>query len=992
MKFDISYENNEIYKGAIPYFLENSKCRNTIYISCSNRNIDEYYFMLGKISEKKIMKIENENENNINKLGDIYNFHKSLLGKERKVILMNLETALGNFSENFDKIDLKKNKHIKQSRLIERMLQYNYQYNYLVEKVGEYSKRGDIIDIYPANKENPIRIEFFGDEIESMRYFDIDSQKSIQELDEIEILSINHTEEKKSIVDILEIVESTDIYLENTDMLLYKLEEYIMINKDSEEKYRKRFENIMKKFNEIKIKRFTSEEIEFFRKIENIEKIAKEKNIYIYTENKNIMSKYNIDGVNIEKKDYFEGFYNKNQLILTERELSGIKINVHFNKRKDSLKLKNINQIKIGDYIIHENNGVGIYLGMEIINNKDYLKIKYADEDKLYVPIEYINRIEKYIVEPGYIPEVYKLGTRGFKRKKDKLRKNIVEFAIELVKIQAKRNLKKGFIFSKDSLWQEEFEEKFPYTETKDQKRAINDVKMDMETGKVMDRIVCGDVGYGKTEVALRAAFKAVFDNKQVVLLAPTTVLVNQHFKRFTERFSEFPVNIEMISRLEKGKKQTEIIKGLKEGKIDIIIGTHRILSNDISFKNIGLLIIDEEQKFGVGAKEKIKKYKNEINILTLTATPIPRTLNLALLGIKDISIIETPPKNRLPIETKIIKKEIENIKEIILKEIARDGQVFYVYNSVKMMKNKLKELENMLPKYIKIAYANGQMEAAKIKETIEKFENGDYDVLLTTTIIENGIDIENVNTIIIENFDKLGISQIYQLRGRVGRSGKKSYCYLLYNSDKLITKKGKAKTQVFSNMNELGAGFELSLEDMKIRGAGEILGDKQHGAVETFGYDLYLKMLREEIENIKYNKNLNTVSPIIEIKETGFIPTDYINQSEKFKIYKRMVQMEKYNQIVEIEKELLDRFGEIPKPVNELLEYYKIKTLCIEAKVRFLKEMKENYKIYFFENRVEIDKVNMLLLRGEAKYTSKEKALVIPKKKNIEKILEKII
>lgn len=993
MKFKISLNSDNIlYRGAVPVFLNNMKKEKIVYISSSNKNIEDYYQVLKEISKKNIIKIENDNNDEKIKIGEKLKFIYSINSNEESIILINLETALENYNLDKDYIKINKNIEINPKKIIEKIVEMGYSYNYLLEKKGEYSKRGDILDIYPIHEENPIRIEFFDEKIENIRYFDIDTQKSINFIDEIIITTFKENKEEESIIQILDKYnKDISVYVENTDILLYKLEEYIMINNHKEKIFRERFEKIKQNYINLNLKRFTNEEIDKFMKVQKILEINKEKKVYIYTTNEEDYKKFQKENIIVENKDYFEGFYFENGVVLTQREIKGIKTYNRINKRKEAARINDINQIMNNDYVIHENFGVGLYIGIDSIEDKDYIKIKYADEDCLYVPVDYINRIEKYISEPGKIPEIYKLGTKGFKKTREKLKKDIEEFALELVNIQAKRNLKKGFVFSKDTIWQEQFEEKFPYIETIDQKKAILDIKNDMETGKIMDRVVCGDVGYGKTEVAMRAAFKSVMDGKQVAVLAPTTVLVNQHYNRFMERFSEFPIKIEMISRLEKNKVQSQIIKKLTTGEIDIVIGTHRILSDDIFFKDLGLLVIDEEQKFGVKAKEKIKKYKNDINILTLTATPIPRTLNLSLLGIKDISIIETPPKNRIPIETKVIKYDKNKIKDIILKEIARDGQVFYVYNSIKSMEYKVKEMEKFLPDYIKTAYIHGQMESEIIKDKIKKFESNEYNILLTTTIIENGIDIENVNTIIIENFENLGISQIYQLRGRVGRSGKQAYCYLVHNVEKIGTLKGKKKVEVFDEMNELGTGFQLSLEDMNIRGAGEILGEKQHGAIESFGYDLYIKMLKEEINKIKNKGNLSKEEPLINLNINFYIPDDYINQNEKLRIYKRIVRIDNENDLKEFEKELKDRFGKMPDAVKNLIFYYNLKIIAMDCFIKEIKEKKDGYYLKFFENKIEIDKINMILLSGDALYKSKESSIFVQKEKDIINILKKL-
>ena len=837
--------------------------------------------------------------------------------------------------------------------MIEFLQENGYEQSYLLEKKGEYSKRGDILDIFPPNAENPIRLEFFDTELESIREFDIDTQKSITKLNEIKIFGNALLGNNYEFVELIEELKSEDvtIILENEELLNYKIEEYVLIDREKENTYRQRYENLKRKSHIIETVNFKEEQMETFRDKEKLKKLSVQKDVQIYTKNydkkvleynKNLKEKQ----MSIVQYELFEGFVIDGTFVLTDRELDGY---IYEKKRKSNkgIKYKQVNQILVGDYVIHIQYGVGLYQGIETIEEKDYLKVKYADEDVLYIPVEKLDRLEKF-VSYGEEPKLYKLGTRGFKRRKKKLEEDLIEFAGELIKIQAERQAQNGFVYGKDTIWQEEFEAEFPFEETEDQKKAIQDVKNDMESPHIMDRIVCGDVGYGKTEVSMRAAFKAIENGKQVVMIAPTTVLAEQHYMRFKRRFEKYPITIERFSRLTQSKSK-EILKNLKSGMIDLIIGTHRLLSKDVEFNNLGLLIIDEEQKFGVKAKETIKQKRSKVDVLTLTATPIPRTLNLALLGIREISIIDTPPINRLPIITEVVEWNENIVKMSILRELSRDGQVFYIYNDVKNMKYKLKELKELLPEFVKIEFIHGQLPPKEIKDKLKRFEEGEYDVLMASTIIENGIDVSNANTILIENFAELGLSQLYQLRGRVGRSNRQGYCYLLKTRG--LTTKGKLKEESIHKVEGIkSGGFQISMEDMKIRGAGEILGDKQHGTIETFGYDLYIKMLNEEIKRQKgeYKEKLENVEIIL--KEKGYIPETYIEKEERLNVYKRFAMLESYKELDELVKEIKDRFGKIPEIMKKFILSVKFKIFAEQNKIQKIEEKNATFELHFVE------------------------------------------
>ncbi len=730
----LQFENN-FYRGAIPWFLLCSEKKKIIYISTSNRNLENYYSMLENYYEmsenqesilkknfknnKKIIDIfENISQNKEDITGINIRLLDILKNQEQFILFVNLQITLDVFFEKVKFLSFKIEKEYSFPQILDFLVENGYENSYLIEKKGQYSRRGDILDIFPPDLENPVRLEFFGDELESIRFFDIDSQISVEKIKKIKIFGNLLSGNNYELIELIDELKAKDItiVIENEELLDYKMEEFILLDRNREEVYRKRYENLKKKSIFVQTKNFSQEQVETFRDKNRLEKLSKTENVYIFTNNyekklaeygKILTEKEN--NLEIEKYELFEGFiFNENKnnennfIVLTDRELDGY-IYERKKKTNKAVKYKKVNQIIEGDYVIHVQYGVGIYKGIQTIDERDYLKIKYADEDILYIPVEKLDRLEKY-VSNDIEPQLFRLGTRGFKRKRKKIEEDIQKFAAELIKIQARRQSQNGFVYQKDTVWQEDFEANFPFEETEDQKNAINDVKKDMESPQIMDRIVCGDVGYGKTEVAMRAAFKAIDNGKQVVMVAPTTVLAEQHFERFKRRFENYPITIENLSRLTKNKSK-EILKNLKSGIIDLVIGTHRILSDDVQFNNLGLLIIDEEQKFGVKAKEKLKARREKLDVLTLTATPIPRTLNLAMLGIREISIIDTPPTNRLPIITEVLDWDEETIKMAILRELSRDGQVFYIYNDVKNMKEKLKELKEILPDFVKIEF-----------------------------------------------------------------------------------------------------------------------------------------------------------------------------------------------------------------------------------------------------------------------------------------------
>lgn len=594
-------------------------------------------------------------------------------------------------------------------------------------------------------------------------------------------------------------------------------------------------------------------------------------------------------------------------------------------KRYEGAAIHSFQDLKIGDYVVHENHGLGIYQGIEKIEvdhiTKDYLKVAYAAGSNLYVPATSLEVLQKYAGSDAKVPKLNKLNSPEWKKTKSRVRGAVQEIASELVDLYAKRQAKQGYSFEKDTVWQKEFEELFPYEETDDQMKAIEATKLDMESNKIMDRLICGDVGYGKTEIAIRAAFKAVMSGKQVAFLVPTTILAGQHYNTFAQRMKDYGVNVELLCRLRTPSEQKKTIEGLRKGSVDIVVGTHRLLGKDISYKNLGLLIVDEEQRFGVTHKEKLKQVKNDIDVLTLTATPIPRTLHMSLVGIRDMSVLEEPPVDRMPIQTFVMEKNEEIVREAIIREISRGGQVYYVYNRVGNMDIVANEIAKLVPE-ASVAYAHGQMNERELEKTMFRFVEGEIDVLVATTIVETGLDIPNVNTIMIEDADRLGLSQLYQLRGRVGRSNRTAYAFLMYKRDKMLKEVAEKRLAAIKEFTELGSGFRISMRDLEIRGAGNLLGASQHGHMEAVGYDLYCKMLNEAVKKLKGEKvETEEFETSVDIKVDAFIPVGYIkNELQKLDVYKRIAEIETEEEKQDMIDELVDRFGEPPKSVMNLL------------------------------------------------------------------------
>ena len=655
-------------------------------------------------------------------------------------------------------------------------------------------------------------------------------------------------------------------------------------------------------------------------------------------------------------------------VVISESDIFGAEKKKKKRKKKFSgQQIASFTDLSIGDYVIHENHGLGVYRGIEKIEvdkvQKDYIKIEYADKGNLYVPATGLDMISKYAGANAKKPKLNKLGSVEWTKTKTRVRHEVQDIAEDLVELYAKRQAKKGFVYSPDSVWQREFEEMFPYDETDDQLHAIEAIKKDMESPKIMDRLVCGDVGYGKTEVAIRAAFKAVQDDKQVAILAPTTILAQQHYNTFVQRFKEFPVRVDLMCRFRTPAQQKQTLKDLKKGFVDILIGTHRILSKDIEFKDLGLLIIDEEQRFGVKHKEKIKQWKENIDVVTLTATPIPRTLHMSLIGIRDMSVLEEPPVDRMPIQTYVMEYNDEMVREAINRELARGGQVYYVYNRVNNIEEIAMNVQKLVPD-ANVAYAHGQMSERKLETIMYDFINGEIDVLISTTIIETGLDISNANTMIIHDADQLGLSQLYQLRGRVGRSSRTSYAFLMYRRDKMLKEVAEKRLSAIKEFTQLGAGFKIAMKDLEIRGAGNLLGTAQHGHMEAVGYDLYCKMLNEAVMHLKGENVQESFETVIDLDIDAYIPASYIkNEALKLDIYKRMAAIETDEERMDMEDELMDRFGELPKPALNLLQVAVIKNMANQAYITEIKGNRREVRITMYEKAmIDVSKIPDLI------------------------------
>lgn len=945
-----------------------------------------------------------------------------------------------------------------QHAFIHQLKENGYRKVTQVQTQGEFSLRGDILDIFEISQLEPCRIEFFGDEIDGIRSFEVETQLSKENKTELtifpasdmllrekdyqrgksalekqisktlspilksyleEILSSfhqkqSHADSRKflslcydktwTVFDYIE--KDTPIFFDDYQKLMNQYEVFerelaqyfteelqnskafsdMQYFSDIEQIYKKQspvtfFSNLQKGLGNLKFDKiyqfnqypmqeffnqfsFLKEEIERYKKMDytiilqssnsmgskTLEDMLEEYQIKLDSRDKTSICK---ESVNLIEGNLRHGFHfvDEKILLITEHEIFQKKLKRRFRRQhvSNAERLKDYNELEKGDYVVHHIHGIGQYLGIETIEikgiHRDYVSVQYQNGDQISIPVEQIHLLSKYISSDGKAPKLNKLNDGHFKKAKQKVKNQVEDIADDLIKLYSERSQLKGFAFSADDDDQDAFDDAFPYVETDDQLRSIEEIKRDMQASQPMDRLLVGDVGFGKTEVAMRAAFKAVNDHKQVVILVPTTVLAQQHYTNFKERFQNFAVNIDVLSRFRSKKEQTATLEKLKNGQVDILIGTHRVLSKDVVFADLGLMIIDEEQRFGVKHKETLKELKKQVDVLTLTATPIPRTLHMSMLGIRDLSVIETPPTNRYPVQTYVLEKNDSVIRDAVLREMERGGQVYYLYNKVDTIVQKVSELQELIPE-ASIGYVHGRMSEVQLENTLLDFIEGQYDILVTTTIIETGVDIPNANTLFIENADHMGLSTLYQLRGRVGRSNRIAYAYLMYRPEKSISEVSEKRLEAIKGFTELGSGFKIAMRDLSIRGAGNLLGKSQSGFIDSVGFELYSQLLEEAIAKRNGNANANTRTKgnaelILQID--AYLPDTYISdQRHKIEIYKKIRQIDNRVNYEELQEELIDRFGEYPDVVAYLLEIGLVKSYLDKVFVQRV-ERKDN-------------------------------------------------
>ena len=863
----------------------------------------------------------------------------------------------------------------------EKLVKLGYERCDLIEGRGQFSIRGDIVDIAITQTEG-VRIELWGDEVDSIRVFNISTQRSTENLTNIEIYPSDEEigEENANILEYLN--DNYTIFLDEINKIELRSEN---INKDN----KLVLEDLIKKQKKIP---FILENLYSFYQIQEL---IKKYNV-IHLQNQDIIkNKEKIYTFKYSELKQIDDIFN-NEIQEENRKI------IIKKKKRQSKEFKEgetviFSDLKVGDYVVHITNGIGQFIGVNTIKAdgviKDYIKIRYKDDDILYIPTDAMDNVRKYIGGENETPKINRLGSKEWAKTKAKVKANLQEIARNLIELYAKREKSIGFAFSKDTPWQKQFEIDFPYQETDDQLRCIEEVKKDMEQQKPMDRLLCGDVGYGKTEVALRAAFKACMDSKQVAYLAPTTILSSQQFETFRERMKEYPIKIELLNRYRTTKEQKEIIRKLKLGEIDIVIGTHRLLSQDIEFKNLGLLIIDEEHRFGVKHKEKIKEYKTNIDVLTMTATPIPRTLHMSIIGVRDMSVIYEPPQNRIPVKTYVLEYDQEVIREAITKEIERNGQVFYLYNNVETIEKKAIEIQNLVPE-ANVVYAHGKMSGNEIENIMQNFIAGNSNVIVCTTILESGIDIPNANTIIVENSDRLGLAQLYQIRGRVGRSDREAFAYITYKRDKLLSEVADKRLKAIRDFTEFGSGFKIAMRDLEIRGAGSILGEIQHGHMGDVGYDMYCRLLNEVISEMRGNKIEEEQDIQIDLNISSYIPDKYvIDNSQKIEIYQEIALCRKEEDVEDVIDELIDRYGKIPKEVENLLDITRIKQLAKQANMKKIVQKGANILFTIETNKFNMDNIGKIVekYKDRIKFSSGAVPYITYKIKNKEKLIKEI-
>ena len=904
------------------------------------------------------------------------------------------------------------------TKLEQDLTALGYERESQIEAPGQFAVRGGIIDVFPLAEEMPVRIELWGDEIDSIRMFDAKSQRSIENISEITIYPASENCFGNN-----GLVSFLKYFPENETLLFYdephRLQETAeTVEAEYTESLKNRADAGMKEEGEEELRVFqTKDIISEMNRYSGIglttleSKCGLFKVRSVYTVQAKGVNPYNnsfelltrdlkrlkrngyrvvlLSGSRTRAKrlaedlrDYdLSSFYSEDMqrevkpgeimaaygyasegyeypmlkfVVISESDIFGRKKKKKKRKKYEGQRIQDFAELKPGDYVVHENHGIGVYKGIEKIEVekivKDYMKIVYAEGGVLYIPVAQMDLIQKYAGADAKKPRLNKLGTIQWGKTKSQVKKAVQIVAKDLVELYAVRQQSEGFVYGPDTVWQKEFEEMFPFEETDDQLQAIEDTKHDMESKKIMDRLICGDVGYGKTEIAIRAAFKAVQEGKQVVCLVPTTILAQQHYNTFVQRLKEFPVRIDLLCRFRSAAEQKKTIEDTKKGFVDILVGTHRVLSKDVVFKDLGLLIIDEEQRFGVTHKEKIKKLKENIDVLTLTATPIPRTLHMSLIGIRDMSVLEEAPNERMPIQTYVMEYNDEMVREAITRELARDGQVYYVYNRVNDIADVAGRIQSLVPD-ANVAFAHGQMKERELEDIMYDFINGDIDVLVSTTIIETGLDIPNANTMIIQDADRFGLSQLYQLRGRIGRSNRTAYAFLMYRKNVMLKETAEKRLAAIREYTDLGSGFKIAMRDLELRGAGNLLGAQQHGHMNAVGYDLYCKMLNEAVKEAKGIHTMEDFETSVDLNVDAYIPDSYIsNEFQKLDIYKRIAGIETQQDYDDMLEELLDRFGEPGKAVLNLLAIAKLKAIAHQGYVTEIKQTGKTVRFTLYE------------------------------------------